>query len=848
MKMKYFYGLTAALAAPAAFSQIVINEIDSDTPSSDTAEFVELYNAGSEAVALTGHALVFFNGSNDSEYQTVDLGAASIAAGDFLVIGNAAVPNVDIVIPDGSIQNGPDGVGLYNGATAAAYIAETETAPLGGADLVDALVYGASDPDATGLLTALGETTQYDESANSLHTVESIQRNPDGSETFETKEPTPGETNFTLPKLTLTLDPSSVSEGDGEGVIFGEIIVPEPVVGDLVITIGISDVTELDGPTTVTIVDGDDFVAFELDAVDDMDIDGLQTVVVTASASGYQDGTVDVFVADDDLELPEIVINEMQVKAGGDDPQFVELYNNQGTAVDLAGWSVKAYGSDTGDTVNFGNLLGSFTIPSGSPVLLAPGEFYLAGDSVFESIYGITPDLQVEPGFGLFDITMILFDADDNAVFTVFSQDDDATNQANNAGAPTVADITINDGFNSPAGYYLDSDGGTTASLIEFAPQPASSATPGQTNGVFIDRLRIELDTTFFSEADGAGVATATVTRVNNSTDPLTVTLSSADPTEVVFQSATLSFAAGEEELTVMLDAVDDMDEDGLQEVLLTASATGFEDGTATVSVADDESTIGASDVLITQYSEGTSFNKFIELTNVGSSSITLAGWQLTLWANGNRESWKTATGGSSSAFDLSEVTLAAGESFVVAHGSADTPAGVADVTDSGVANFNGDDSVVLYSGALNPSNIADAVSLAASDASNKSLVRLSLDTGWDLVAASSFLDYPSVWGEIDLATVEAAVDGDTNYLGYFEVTEPSDYIVAISDCSYSAGQFVINFTASGSSDIYVSTDLTTWGEATNGAGVASGTYTDTAPPAGKAFYLIQEAGTPAPE
>ena len=60
-------------------------------------------------------------------------------------------------------------------------------------------------------------------------------------------------------------------------------------------------------------------------------------------------------------------------------------------------------------------------------------------------------------------------------------------------------------------------------------------------------------------------------------------------------------------------------------------------------------------------------------------------------------------------------------------------------------------------------------------------------------------------------------------------------------------GDFIIEFSATGASDVYVSPDLVTFALATDGAGVASGTYTDTAPPGERAFYLIQEAGSAAP-
>ncbi|MCO6511569.1 MAG: hypothetical protein J5I65_12325, partial [Aridibacter famidurans] len=48
---------------PGPVANIVINEIDSDTPGTDAAEFVELYDGGTGNTALDGLVVVFFNGS-----------------------------------------------------------------------------------------------------------------------------------------------------------------------------------------------------------------------------------------------------------------------------------------------------------------------------------------------------------------------------------------------------------------------------------------------------------------------------------------------------------------------------------------------------------------------------------------------------------------------------------------------------------------------------------------------------------------------------------------------------------------------------------------------------------------
>lgn len=173
--------------------RLVINEVDADTPGSDVAEFVELYNAGDADATLDGHVLVFFNGNGDVSYAAFDL-TGTLAPGEFYVVGNPGVPGVDLTFdPGGSgfLQNGADAVALYTGAATDFPNATAPTAT----NLVDALVYGTADPDATGLLTALGETTQYDESANGDNANESVQRSPDGADTFITALATPGATN-----------------------------------------------------------------------------------------------------------------------------------------------------------------------------------------------------------------------------------------------------------------------------------------------------------------------------------------------------------------------------------------------------------------------------------------------------------------------------------------------------------------------------------------------------------------------------------------------------------------------------------------------------------------------------
>lgn len=854
MKKKLLSGLVACIYTSTSYSQITINEIDSNTPGTDTLEFIELYDGGAGGTALDGLVLVLVAGSDNLSYDAYDLDGFTTDENGYFVIGNISVADTQFAGSSNQLQNDAEAVALYMG-DATSFPNNTVVTTT---DLIDAIVYGDGSGNDSELLAIFGGE-QQDENLNGDDENESIQRNPDGATAFITSTPTPGVSNDQDPTITLILDTDSISEGDGEGAIFVEVEVLEPVVGDLTLSIDISDNTELSGPTSVTISDGDDFTFFELDAVNDAIVDGVQAVDITVSAPGFQDGVAIAIVADDDLVLPEVVINEMQVKASGDDPQYVELYNNGASSVDLAGWSVRAFESDS-ESANFGGELGSFIIPADSPVLLGSEDFYLVGDSIFESIYGIIPDLQAEPGFGTFDITMILFDADGNAVYTVFSTDGDEDNQANNAGGAAVADVTIGpDAGNSPAGFILDEDGDNSASIFAFSIFPDSLATPGTTNVEFIPRLRVEIDNTLLAEDAGTGAATATITRINETSGALTVTVESLDPSEITVQATTVSFADGEETQTVALDVVDDTDEDDTQEVTVTASATGFAGGFAIVSVADnDVPLLNVCDIaFIAAVVDNPDFFAFVTLVDLQGEvqiNFTDNGW---LAAGGFRANEGTLV------WTAPSEGVAAGTvvSFV------DNTSDIGTVTGAGPVLSGDGDQLFAYQGFESDPSLIAGISMngdwdADATSSNTSALPAVLDPD-GAVAIAPEVDN-AVYSGITTGTVaqlKAAIADPANYTignargdvepitlpASFTIGEASDYEVTIADCSVSNGQFVINFTATGPSDIYVTSDLENYTLATNGAGVASGTYTDNSPLAVRAFYLIQEAGTPAP-
>ncbi|MGH3126571.1 MAG: lamin tail domain-containing protein [Gaiellaceae bacterium] len=172
-------------SAPQALSTtVVINEVDYDQDSTDTAEYLELKNVSSSAIDLDTYVVQLVNGTGGGAavYDTIELPAVTLAAGDHYVIcANAAVVancDLDDDPETNFIQNGdPDGIGLRNGAT-----------------LVDALSYGGD----TGAPYTEGSGLGLDDVAAGAN---GLSRCPDGADTdvnnadFGYRPSTPGTAN-----------------------------------------------------------------------------------------------------------------------------------------------------------------------------------------------------------------------------------------------------------------------------------------------------------------------------------------------------------------------------------------------------------------------------------------------------------------------------------------------------------------------------------------------------------------------------------------------------------------------------------------------------------------------------
>ena len=279
---KKLLSLVLLISFSVSHAQVVINELDTDTPSTDDKEFIELKSAVPN-FSLNGYVLVFFNGTGSQanlSYYVVDLDGLTTDANGIVVIGDLLVAPVPAkLLPDNIFQNGPDGVALYLGNSSDFPNASAATT----FNLISALVYDTSDADVTSLMTALGVTSQIDENANGAQTTQSIQRKNDG--TYETKLPTSGGNNdgsgVVFNGITISIPASEVPEGNSFNITF---TTQTPVTSNLSFTFSINSGTinnpDFTGNTTVFIPTGSTTFTTAITFLDDTLDEGDEVAIV----------------------------------------------------------------------------------------------------------------------------------------------------------------------------------------------------------------------------------------------------------------------------------------------------------------------------------------------------------------------------------------------------------------------------------------------------------------------------------------------------------------------------------------------------------------------------------------
>lgn len=293
--------------------QVVINEIDPDTPSADTKEIIELHSSTAN-FSLNGYVLVFYNASSTApysgtlSYNAIDLDGFSTDINGNFLIGNVLLsPTPALSMPDATLQNGPDVIALYLG-DASSFPLNTNVTSTG---FVDGIAYSNNATNQpTTLMTALGLTICVNENLGSNAANFSIQRKVDG--TYEVKAPTPGMNNdgSGIPLNYLTTTFNAINYNEGQNVIL-TFTTTNNVTSNTTFSISLNNgsfnASDFTGNTSITILSGTNTASTILTLTDDVLDEGDEEFVLFVSGL-----PVDV-VASNNSVLRRVADNDFQV-------------------------------------------------------------------------------------------------------------------------------------------------------------------------------------------------------------------------------------------------------------------------------------------------------------------------------------------------------------------------------------------------------------------------------------------------------------------------------------------------------------------------------------------------------
>ncbi|WP_179374332.1 endonuclease [Winogradskyella wichelsiae] len=311
--MKKITILVLLLISGFGWSQVLlINELDADTPSIDTHEFIEL-KSETPNFSTDGYILVFFNGSSsggDSSYYTYDLNGLTTDINGLLVIGSSNVtPFPQSLMFESVIQNGADAVGIYQ-ASISDFPDETVADQV---NLIDAMVYGTNDSDATGLLEKLGQTLQHNDSGTNAN-PKSIQRfvDAEGNVIFSAETPTPRRENdgsgIAITAIAISVTETQIGEGEAFDILFTS---DTQVTSDLNFNISLDnygfDTSDYTGNTNITILSGENTASTTINILDDADDEGDEVLKIRfldlVEPAIANNGDIEIRVVDNDFTV-----------------------------------------------------------------------------------------------------------------------------------------------------------------------------------------------------------------------------------------------------------------------------------------------------------------------------------------------------------------------------------------------------------------------------------------------------------------------------------------------------------------------------------------------------------------
>lgn len=410
--------------------------------------------------------------------------------------------------------------------------------------------------------------------------------------------------------LTLTIADALISENGGSttAVVSRNSDTTNP----LTVTLLSSDTDEADVVASTTIVAGQTTSpSFTITGVDESVPDGIQTVTVTATAAGHNDGADTVGVVDDDFAALFVLIDGDNVSEDGGtttatiirttdatNPLTVSLTSSDTDEATIDAVAVIAAGRLDSDPITITGVQDS-VVDGNKVVTITAGAAAHADGTDTVEVIDTSPatltlsidDASIAEQAGETMATVTRNTDTTNALIVSLSSDD--TGEATVPGSVTIAA-----GETTSPPFLISGVDDSIADGLQIVTVSASAG--GHTDGIDVvdvtddevATLSVDVSALSISEAAGTAATTVTITRNTDPTDAMVVTLTSSDTSEAAIQ-AIRTISAGQSSVTVNLNAVNDSIIDGTRTVTITgAEITPTGSPLADSSFGDSGSTI----------------------------------------------------------------------------------------------------------------------------------------------------------------------------------------------------------------------------------------------------------------
>lgn len=282
------------LKTSRALGDLLISEYVEGTSNNKA---LEIYNPSSSAVDLTATAYkieIYFNGVS-TVGSTINLTGTLNPRSTYVIKNNSSTGAIASVTAQFSTEslnfNGNDAIVLRKGTT-----------------IVDSIGQVGFNP---GTAWTNGQTSTVDKTLRRKDTV--IQGDIITTDTFDPAlewevfavDTLAGLGSYGTPSqltnLVLTVTPSTFAENIGTSAATGSVSIPAAAQSPVEVTLTSSDTSEATAPASIVIAAGQTSSPnFAIAAIDDLDSDGSQQVTLTATASGYVNGSNTLTVTDNE--------------------------------------------------------------------------------------------------------------------------------------------------------------------------------------------------------------------------------------------------------------------------------------------------------------------------------------------------------------------------------------------------------------------------------------------------------------------------------------------------------------------------------------------------------------------